>query len=267
MEDHSQTTGTQSVRRTLQLLRLLGERHKDGIKLSEIVMESGLERSTAHRLLACLVEERFADKDPVTKAYRLDVEAMQLGLWSMTRVPLVSHFRSLMQRLARITQEEIFLQIREGDYGVCLHREVGAQRTGIFTIGIGGRRLLGIGAGGLAMLANLPDREIDDIYMRNRHAYAAAGLTNSAFLSAIQRTRQVGYSQVRDLTTQGVTGLGFAFRASRSVIASVSLGAATPRLPETRQHQLAEDIRLRIQEVADLVARRVEDEASDASRS
>ncbi|CAM4044246.1 IclR family transcriptional regulator [Bordetella muralis] len=267
MEDRINISGTQSARRILQLLRLLGERHKDGIKLTEIVQVTGLEPSTAHRLLACLVDERFADKDMVTKAYRLDVEAMQLGLWSMSRVPLVSHFRSLMQRLARITQEEIFLQVREGDYGVCLHREAGGQNRKFFSIEVGGRRLLGIGAGGLAMLANLEDREISDVYDRNRQAYERAGLSWPTLNAAVQRTREHGYSQIQDITTQGVSGLGFAFKASRSVIASISLGAATPLLPESRKHRLAAEIRLRIQEVADLVARRAEGEMEDGSHA
>ncbi|WP_241082690.1 IclR family transcriptional regulator [Achromobacter xylosoxidans] len=265
MEDHNNVGGTQSVRRALQLLRILGERHKDGIKLSEVVQATGLELSTAHRLLACLVDERFADKDGVTKAYRLDAEAMQLGLWSMSRVPLVSHFRGLMKRLARITEEEIFLQMREGDYGVCLHREPGSHLRKLFSIEVGGRRLLGIGAGGLAMLANLEDKDIADIYERNSQAYERAGLPRPALRLAVQRTRQLGYSHIRDITTQGVSGLGFAFKASQSVIASISLGAATALLPDQRKQKLAAEIQLRIQEVADLVARRAEDEMEDAN--
>ena len=59
----STTAGAQSLRRALKLLRLLAEHHEDGIRLPEVMAASGLERSTAHRLLSCLVEERFAERD------------------------------------------------------------------------------------------------------------------------------------------------------------------------------------------------------------
>ena len=77
------TAGAQSLRRGLQLLRLLAEHQEDGIRLSEAMAASGLQRSTCHRLLACLVEEQFAERDAGGKVYRLGVDAMQLGFAAM----------------------------------------------------------------------------------------------------------------------------------------------------------------------------------------
>lgn len=246
--------GTQSLRRALQLLRLLGEHQEDGLNLTDIVRRSGLERSTAHRLLSCLVEERYAAKDAGYKTYRLGVEAMQLGVASMKKVPLVSDYLAFMKKLARVTGETIFLQIQEGDYGVCLHREEGSAPVKVFTIGVGGRRLLGIGAGGLAMLANLDDAVIDSILQRNQQAYAQAGLTRDTLLQAVAQTRRHGYSQIRDTTTTGVSGIGFAFRASKSSVASISLGAITPRLPDSRKQALATEILAHLRELSDITA-------------
>ena len=90
------TAGAQSLRRALQLLRLLAEHHEEGITLTEVIEASDLERSTVHRLLSCLVEEQFAERDPVSKAYRLGIDAMQMGFSSMRRVPLVDTYRPLM---------------------------------------------------------------------------------------------------------------------------------------------------------------------------
>src|SRR5690606_32676297 len=55
MDKSSGTAGAQSLRRALQLLRLLAEHHEDGIRLAEVMEASKLERSTVHRLLSCLV--------------------------------------------------------------------------------------------------------------------------------------------------------------------------------------------------------------------
>ena len=87
MDKQPTTAGAQSMRRALNLLRLLAEHHEDGITLTEVLSASGLERSTAHRLLSSLVEERFAERDPDSKAYRLGIDAMQLGFAAMRRAP------------------------------------------------------------------------------------------------------------------------------------------------------------------------------------
>jgi DNA-binding IclR family transcriptional regulator len=235
-------------------LRLIGEHQEAGMTLTEIVERSGLERSTAHRLLSCLVEERFIDKDRERKAYRLGLESMQLGLSSMKRIPLVVEYQSLMKKLARITGETIFLQIREGDYGVCLHRENGSASSIMFETEVWVRWLLGIGAGGLAMMANLSDGEIDEIYKRHQAEYKERGMSREKLHRAVARTRRLGYSEIRDMTTPGVSGIGFAFRAAKSTIASISLGTITAKLPEVRKQMLASEIQSHLREVAELIS-------------
>src|SRR5690606_35843045 len=147
---------------------LLAEHQDDGLKLRELIVASGLERSTTHRLLSCLVEEQFAERDPVQKTYRLGVDAMQLGFASMRRIPLVDSCRALMQKLARMSGDTVFLVIRQGDFCMCLHREEGHFPVKVFTTDVGDQRLLGIGAGGLALMAALSDEEITRVM--DRHA-------------------------------------------------------------------------------------------------
>jgi DNA-binding IclR family transcriptional regulator len=107
MDKASSTAGAQSLRRSLQLLRLLAQHQEEGLKLMEVIDKSGLERSTVHRLLSCLVEERFSERDPETRRYRLGIDAMQLGFASMHRVPLVDSCRPLLQKLARMSGDSV----------------------------------------------------------------------------------------------------------------------------------------------------------------
>ncbi len=44
------------MRRALGLLRVLAQHQEDGIDLQGVMTATGLERSTAHRLLSCLLE-------------------------------------------------------------------------------------------------------------------------------------------------------------------------------------------------------------------
>lgn len=254
MDIRTGATGVQSVGKTLLLLRVLGVHQEEGLRLVDVVQATRIERPTAHRMLAYLVQQRFVDKDPSTRRYRLGVEAMQLGFASMKRAPLVDAFQGLMKRLARITGEATFLQIRQGDYGICLHREAGALPLSIFSIGVGTRRLLGIAPGGLAIMATLEDTEIEHIVQRRAHEYEEAGMTSHGIWKAVHKTRRLGFSETRDLTTEGVTGFGFAFRVTNSFVASISIGTVTHQLTDAKKRKLVADAQERIGEAADLVA-------------
>lgn len=240
MVKQSSTAGAQSLRRALQLLRLLAEHQEDGLKLSEVIAASGLERSTTHRLLSCLVEERFAERDSANKGYRLGVDAMQLGFASMRRVPLVDSCRALMQKLARMSGDTVFLVIRQGDFSVCLHREEGHFPVKVFTTEIGGQRLLGVGAGGLALMAALSDAEIERIMERHATEYEQVGLTPARMAHVVRETRKKGYADIVDTLTVGVSGVGRTFAASATSMAAISFGAITPRLPPERKKEMAQ---------------------------
>jgi len=239
MDKPSATTGAQSLRRALQLLRLLAEHQEQGIRLTEVMAATGLERSTAHRLLSCLVEEQFAERG-TDKAYRLGIDAMQMGFASMRRVPLVDACRPLMQRLARMSGDTVFLVIRQGDYCLCLHREEGHFPVKVFTTDVGGRRLLGLGAGGLALMAALDDAEALRIFERHAAHYAQAGFTRERLLQAVRRTRATGWADIVDTLTVGVSGVGTTFAPSPGTLAAISFGAITPRLPPERKAELAQ---------------------------
>jgi len=237
------TGGTQSLRRGLELVHILVNHHADGIALRDLVTASALERSTAYRLVACLVEEGYAERDADTRRYRLGMAAMQLGLAAMNRAPLVEMCRLAMRRLARVSGDTVFLIVRQGDYALCLHREEGPFPIKTLTINVGERRLLGIGAGGRAIVADLPKEEVADIYNRNARKYREAGIELADLFSSIASTRLKGYAALEDLITVGIGGVGCAFKVSNSIHASISIAAITSRLSPKRRKELADLIR------------------------
>lgn len=233
------TPGAQALRRGLELLRLLGQHQQHGLRMSDVMRLTGLERSTAHRILSCLVEEQLAEKDETSKRYRLGIDAMQLGSAAVRKMPLVDKFRPVMQRLARMSGDTVFLVVRDGDEVLCLHREEGPLPVKVFTIDVGRRRLLGIGAGGLALLASLPDAEIEDIVSRNQAVYEAAGLSRFAMWRAVRETRKAGYSVIVETITTGVVGLGACLPPSLRVQAAMSLGTTTMRFTPARRAEFS----------------------------
>lgn len=240
MSKPMETPGAQNMRRSLQVLRVLGAHHEEGLAVNEVVALTQLERSTAHRLLTCLVEEQFAERDAATRRYRLGLEAMRLGFASLKRAPLVASYQPLLQRLARISEDTVFLLARQGDYTVCLAREDGAFPVKIFSTRVGDIRPLGIGVGGFAMLASNPDEEIARIRAQHAPAFDAAGLAPAAMGKAIARTRRNGYAELVDTVTQGVGGVGAVIPDTAAAFAAISIAAIKPRMGAARRAELGQ---------------------------
>lgn len=241
MSKPAETAGAQTMRRALQVLRVLGRHHEEGVSVNEVVAATQLERSTAHRLLTCLVEEHFADRDGGTRRYRLGLEAMRLGFASLSRAPVVASYEALLQRLARISEDTAFLLVRQGDYTVCLRREDGAFPVKIFSTRVGDIRPLGIGVGGMALLAAASDEDIARIRSQHAQAFDAAGLTPARFEKVIARTRKTGYAEMVDTVTQGVAGVGAVIPdATGTPFAAISIAAIKPRMTPARRGELGQ---------------------------
>lgn len=231
--------GTQAVRRALEILRLLARHHDTGLTLSELIAATGFERATAYRIATSIVQSGFAERDS-NKRYRLGIESMSLGIAVMARMPLLERCRPILQSIARRTEDTVYLVVRYGDYGHCIHREEGRFPIKAFTINAGYLGLLGIGAAGHALLANFSDAEITDLYHRNQAAYELAGFTLSRIQDIVARTRRHSYASTDDLNVRGVGVVGIALSVTPGVHAAISVAAIKSRMDDTRRRWIAD---------------------------
>src|SRR5688572_21566987 len=70
--------GTQSIRRALLVLRVVGTAGHAGLPLIDIARATGLARPTAHRLLSTLLAEGVIEQRPRTRRYA-NVPQVQLA--------------------------------------------------------------------------------------------------------------------------------------------------------------------------------------------
>lgn len=243
-------SGSQSASKTLVLLKHVGNHHPQGVRLRDLIVETGLDRSTVHRLLACLVEEGFLDRAAPSKLYRLGMEAMQLGLMSAGMVPVVERIRPVMQRIARQTGDTVFLIVRSGDHALCLHREEGPYPVKAFVVETGSRRLLGASSVGMSILANLSDAEILASHARHADEYTRLRFTAQTLLRAAHETRKRGYSEAQDFRTEETNGVGCSFRLSRNSYAGISVAAINSRMPLERRRELGLQLRHEVKALA-----------------
>ncbi|MFZ4285798.1 IclR family transcriptional regulator [Variovorax sp. HJSM1_2] len=233
-----QVRGAQSVRRALQLLRRVAKCNDQGIKLADLVRAEGLDRATTYRLMTCLVEEQFIDRDS-EHLYRLGPEAVLLGSLLPQPTPLLRRFVPMMKRVGRIGGDTTFLMMRQGDFVYCAHREEGSSPIKILTTNIGQRRLIGTGTGGTAVLALMDDAEIAATFARNAAAYAEQGMTLDKLHAMGMAVREQGCCVVFDSFGEvGVAGFGIAFRMSDHGMGAVSIATLTARFGFERQHKM-----------------------------
>lgn len=232
--------GTQSLQRGLSILSLLGSHHAEGLRLTDISRMLGLEASTAHRLLSCLICEHFVERNPSNKRFHLGIASMQLAVGTSERLPLTDLLRPVMQKIARISGDTVFLVARQGDFALCLHREHGDFPVHITTTLPGGVRPLGIGAGGNAIMSGLTATEVTGIYERNMTAYQAAGLTLESLFDSLEETRNTGFSQKVDVITKGIAAIGMLvpLESGGRPLAALSIGSISSRMGSERRLEL-----------------------------
>lgn len=230
--------GTQSLRRAFSILRLVAQDHADGVRAVDLAQASGLQRSTAYRLLGCLEEEQLVRKDAQSKRYHLGMNAMQLGFAAMSRMPLLDLYRPVLQQLARVSGDTVFMVVRQGDFCICVAREEGAFPVRIFATDVGVVRPVGIGAGGLAILATFDDRQIEQQLSRHAAAFEAAGLNTQSVRRIVGRARRTGYSETAGVITPGVSAVAAVIRVGDDVRAAVAIGAIDQRMKPERRAEL-----------------------------
>ena len=232
--------GSQSARKVLVLLKHVAAHHPEGIRLTDLVERSGFDKSTVHRLLGLLADEGFIERVPSSKRYRLGIDSVQLGFAAPEMEPILERFRPVLYRVARKSEDTVFLVARSGDYAVYVHRQEGAYPVKAFVADAGRRRLLGFSAVGICMLATDSDAAITASHARHASAYDAMGMTLAVLREHVQFARRHGYSEMRDFGPADTAGVGYACQLSAMAMIGVSIAAIGARMSSQRMQELGQ---------------------------
>ena len=250
-------SGTQSIQRAARLLRELAARNRQGMRLIDVAHSSGLQRPTVHRMLKCLAAESLVSQDPQSRRYFLGPLVFELGITAGPRFNIRDLCSDSQDRIAAETGDTVFLTIRSGDDSLCVDRREGAFPIKAFTVDVGVRRPLGVGAGSLAILTALPEDEIEEIVARIAPRLQGFGRLSAAeLLGMVKRARKLGYVLNDVRTLSGVTAIGVPIcDGNGRPIAAMSVSAITSRMTASRQRELAEVLRREIRSVEKRLAR------------
>lgn len=255
--ESSGSLGTQSIQRAAQLLKLLTAQNRKGMRLVELYRKAKLERPTAHRILQGLIAERLVRQDETTKRYFLGPMIYEMGLAAAPQFQLRDVCHRHLLSLATLSADTVFLNIRSGMESVCIDRSEGAFPVKAFVLDIGRRRLLGVGAGGLAILSAMSRKDRARILKTNypKIAYRHPRFDFEKTNAILEEGGRKGYVVSDVIEVPGIRSIGMPITLTDgSPIAAISISALNTRLDPERCAELALALREAVSEIEDELA-------------
>jgi DNA-binding IclR family transcriptional regulator len=235
------TTGTQTLLRGLGVVQAVAQGARD---LKEIARRIGTTRSTTHRLVSCLVEERYLRVLPQV-GYLLGPRLIELGFQAREEVPLAMLARPYLDELSQLTGDTVHLAVRDGDEVLYLHKNPGRNGPEMRSR-VGHRMPLARTGIGKALLLGSPESEWQRLYQ--------ASLPQSAPNPLWPSHQEQSWEQVRERMLEYVEG-GYAFDlednepsircvaapvrdASKQIVAGISIASTVPYMPLEKMAEL-----------------------------
>lgn len=241
-EEAPRPDGAQAIDRAVALLQLVGRAGAGGARLADLIAQSGLQKPTARRLLLALMRGGLVEQDAGSRRYFVGPEAYVLGTLAGARFGIHSVSLDGLARLAKESGDCAFLSVPRGTFSVCLHREEGLFPIRTHVLQAGDRHPLGIGGGGLALLAALPDAEVEAVLAANAAVLAQRypAFPPEVLRRLVAEARAQGYALNPGLLVPGSWGIGVAVRdrAGRP-LGALSIAAIESRLTAARQREVA----------------------------
>jgi len=215
----------QTLDRAFDIVELLS-RETGGLNLTEIATRMNLNKSTAHRILAALLERGYVEKREQGKVYRLGLEFIELSSAFLNSLELKTEARPILNQLSRQTGQTVFMAVmREGDV-VCIdkvesfsglrRRKIIGKRTPPYATSLGKSLLTGLTEAEIVKLfEDRPFNGITEHTIDNVHD----------LLKEVDLTRRRGWAQGNQENEPGTMCVGAPVHDYRNTVVA-AVGAA-----------------------------------------
>ena len=220
-----------SVRNAARMLKEFGRGDRE-IGVTELSRRLGIGKSTAHRLLSTLADERLLEQDPQTGAYRLGLAMYELGASVALHTDLHEASAPVLDQLRNATRETVQVAVLDGREVVYVERRESPQTLRLFGR-VGHRNDAHCTSTGKLLLAYLPPDSLDDTLRGWRLARKTPFTVpdTRALRTALEAVRQQGWAENISESELGVASVAAPIRNGRGeVIAAVSVAGPVQRL-------------------------------------
>ena len=232
-------SGVQAIARAAAVLRAL-EATPAGLSLSDLALEVGLAKSTAHRIVSALADERLVARGPDGRV-RLGPALARLG--TASQEALGERLRPVLLKLRREIDETVDLAVLDGA-AVRFIDQVPASHRLRTVSSVGELFPLHCTANGKALLASIPASRVAELLPESLPRLTTKTIASrSELLLELEEVRRRGVAFDREEHSEGICAVGAAVAAdSQSAIAAISTPAPRQRF-DGREDELATAVR------------------------
>ncbi len=248
--------GTQSVQRAMALLKAFDD-ERPSWGLSDLARETGLNKTTAYRLLSALEREGMLGRAADGERYVLGPEIVVLGGRALRANNLRAIARPELERLADGTRETASLEILSGGEMLVIDELVGGHlMSGVPDLG--SRWPLHASSTGLALLAFLPEAEADALLPPALPAVTHATVTARPVLrDELTCIRQRGYSVADESLEVGLVAIAApVFDHDGRPVAALSIAGPKLRVTAECVGMIGEQVKIAAERVSALLGYR-----------
>lgn len=205
------------------------------LTLSEIARRREMPKSTVHNLLSTLLAYGFVEKLD-GDYYALGTEVIALTQSVRVNVELRDRAAPLLRELADASRESVYLTVLDGDHCLYIYAVESPKRL-LARTAVGDRVPLHCTSVGKAILATMPDQEIENVVARvGLPDFTPATITDLDALHAeLEETRKRGYSIDRGEHETGVYCVGAPIFDERGRgVGACSISGTDPEIPRER---------------------------------
>jgi DNA-binding IclR family transcriptional regulator len=220
-----------SVRNAARLLKeFSGDSREMGV--TELSRRLGIGKSTAHRLLNTLAEERLLEQDPDTGSYRLGLAMYELGAAVPVQADLREASSPTIDQLRNATRETVQVAVLDGREVVYVERRESPQ-TARLVGRVGHRNDAHCTSAGKLLLAYLPparlEEALDGWVLPRRTTHTTTDM--ASLRQELMLIHRRGWAENVQEAEMGVASVAAPIRNGRGeVVAAVSVAGPLPRL-------------------------------------
>ncbi len=234
--------GIRSVERAAAVVEEISDAGRRGCRLVDIVTRTGLTKTTVHRVLNTLVKVGWVECEQETGTYFLGPSMIGYGITASNRHGLLNLAAPHLRRIADLTDDTVFLSVRAGRRALCADQASGNFPIRVLDPAVGDHRPLGSCAGSLALLAWLPDDEVEQVMTEERTRDRDHRLPDSSILATlISEAREQGYTVYPGLLIPDSLAVGVPVRGhGGEVVAALSVASIHSRMDEVRRSHIVQ---------------------------
>lgn len=219
--------------------------------LTEVANGVDIYKSTAHRLLTTLRDERLIDQDAATAKYRLGFGLAVLASSVTADLDILGCSRLVCERLSEQTRETVTISVLEGEEVVSIHQAV--STSSFMNVDWRGKHTpVHATAAGKIFMAYMPEEQRRSILKQPLERFTEHTVVDLAILQdQLRSVHSKGYAYTTEELEIGLNVVGAPIRFSEGPItAAVTVSGPAFRFPSNSIHETGELVKQAAAEIS-----------------